>query len=155
MSLGPTRVANACFNARDFRLPKSLRQCHFHCNLSSSPSTMSCPHTDKIANLQPPRLSQSVHREECTQCFDNQACNPFRTIPGVQYLIHTQDGPDGIDVCLACFNGGCLDTLRHHARTHVQKSGHRYTLNIKRRPRAAPSPQRVCSYSGLPKTSAS
>jgi hypothetical protein len=25
-----------------------------------------------IAQLNPPTLSQSVHREECTQCFDNQ-----------------------------------------------------------------------------------
>lgn len=26
----------------------------------------------QLAKLQPPKLSQSVHREECTQCFDNQ-----------------------------------------------------------------------------------
>ena len=40
---------------------------------------------------------------------------------------------NGIDVCLSCFNGGCLDPARHHASTHVRKSGHTYTLNIKRR----------------------
>ncbi|KAF8905100.1 ubiquitin carboxyl-terminal hydrolase 14 [Gymnopilus junonius] len=85
---------------------------------------MSCPHTDQISHLQQPKLSQSVHREECTQCFDNQ------------------DSPDGIDVCLVCFNGGCLGQTRHHARTHVQKSGHRFTLNIKRTPKPASSPQR-------------
>jgi UBP zinc finger protein len=28
--------------------------------------------TDGLAPLRPPTLSQSVHREECTQCFDNQ-----------------------------------------------------------------------------------
>ncbi len=28
--------------------------------------------TDGLARLRPPNLSQSVHREECTQCFDNQ-----------------------------------------------------------------------------------
>jgi hypothetical protein len=28
--------------------------------------------TDGLARLKPPTLSQSVHREECTQCFDNQ-----------------------------------------------------------------------------------
>ena len=26
----------------------------------------------QLSKLQPPKLSQSVHREECTQCFDNQ-----------------------------------------------------------------------------------
>ncbi|PCH32979.1 ubiquitinyl hydrolase [Wolfiporia cocos MD-104 SS10] len=75
----------------------------------------SCSHISGIARLQPPRLSQSVHREECTQCFDNQ------------------DHPLGIDVCLVCFNGGCLDRDRHHARIHAQKSGHKFTLNIKRK----------------------
>ncbi|CCL99939.1 uncharacterized protein FIBRA_01964 [Fibroporia radiculosa] len=75
----------------------------------------SCAHIADIARLQPPRLSQSVHREECTQCFDNQ------------------DHPLGIDVCLACFNGGCLGRERHHARTHAQKTGHHFTLNVKRK----------------------
>ena len=28
--------------------------------------------TDELARLELPTLSQSVHREECTQCFDNQ-----------------------------------------------------------------------------------
>ena len=28
--------------------------------------------TDGLARLEPPTLSQSVHREECTQCFDSQ-----------------------------------------------------------------------------------
>ncbi|KAI0075716.1 ubiquitinyl hydrolase [Panus rudis PR-1116 ss-1] len=76
---------------------------------------MSCSHLHELTRLQPPRLSQSVHREECTQCFDNQ------------------DQPLGIDVCLQCFTGGCLDRERHHMRTHVSKTGHAFTLNIKRR----------------------
>ncbi|TCD66348.1 hypothetical protein EIP91_001452 [Steccherinum ochraceum] len=75
----------------------------------------SCPHLNELKDLQPPRLSQSVHREECTQCFDNQ------------------DQPLGIDVCLHCFNGGCLDHDRHHMRTHLAKSGHSFTLNVKRK----------------------
>ncbi|KAF7327777.1 Ubiquitin carboxyl-terminal hydrolase [Mycena kentingensis (nom. inval.)] len=83
---------------------------------------MSCPHLAQLSSLQPPRLSQSVHREECTQCFDNQ------------------DGPLGIEVCLGCFNGGCTGD-RHHMRTHLQKSGHRFTLNVKRKPK--PSTKRV------------
>ncbi|KAJ7632934.1 hypothetical protein FB45DRAFT_913923 [Roridomyces roridus] len=77
---------------------------------------MSCTHLDHLTRLQSPRLSQSIHREECTQCFD------------------TQDGPNGIEVCLSCFNGACTGE-RHHMRTHIQKSGHRFTLNVKRRPK--------------------
>jgi ubiquitin carboxyl-terminal hydrolase 5/13 len=76
---------------------------------------MSCPHQSSLKGLQPPKLSQSVHREECTQCFDDQ------------------DSPLGIDICLHCFNGGCLSPDRHHARTHAQRSGHDWTLNIKRK----------------------
>ncbi|KAL6305707.1 ubiquitin carboxyl-terminal hydrolase 14 [Sparassis latifolia] len=74
-----------------------------------------CTHLSEIARLQRPKVSESVHREECTQCFDNQ------------------DHPLGIDVCLICFNGGCLDKDRHHARTHFEKSGHAFTLNVKRK----------------------
>jgi hypothetical protein len=37
------------------------------CKMSTS-----CAHLTEIAHLQPPKLSQSVHREECTQCFDDQ-----------------------------------------------------------------------------------
>ncbi|KAJ6624496.1 hypothetical protein B0H10DRAFT_2006189 [Mycena sp. CBHHK59/15] len=75
---------------------------------------MSCVHLSDLKRLESPRLSQSVHREECTQCFDNQ------------------DNPQGIEVCLSCFNGGCMEE-RHHMRTHLQKSGHRFTLNVKRK----------------------
>ncbi|KLO19657.1 ubiquitinyl hydrolase [Schizopora paradoxa] len=81
---------------------------------------MACPHVGQILQLSPPKLSQSVNREECTQCFDNQ------------------DSADGIDVCLTCFNGGCLGAERHHARTHFEKSGHSFTLNVKRKAKAPP-----------------
>ncbi|KAG7441398.1 ubiquitinyl hydrolase [Guyanagaster necrorhizus] len=74
----------------------------------------SCSHLDQLARLQPPRLSQFVHREECTQCFDSQ------------------DDSQGIEVCLTCFNGGCLDPERRHALLHVSKLGHPFTLNVKR-----------------------
>jgi len=33
---------------------------------------MACPHLNHLSSLKQPRLSQQVHREECTQCFDNQ-----------------------------------------------------------------------------------
>ncbi|KAF8211850.1 hypothetical protein K438DRAFT_1902808 [Mycena galopus ATCC 62051] len=75
---------------------------------------MACAHLADLQRLSSPKLSQSVHREECTQCFDNQ------------------DGPQGIEVCLSCFNGGCTGE-RHHMRTHLQRSGHRFTLNVKRK----------------------
>ncbi|KAI0032442.1 ubiquitinyl hydrolase [Vararia minispora EC-137] len=69
----------------------------------------------QIAGLLHPKLSQSVHREECTQCFDSQ------------------DSLEGIDVCLHCFNGGCLGAERHHARDHSRKTGHRFALNVRRK----------------------
>lgn len=52
-----------------------------------------------------------------------------------------QDNPFGIEVCLSCFNGGCLDSGRHHARTHVYKLGHTFSLNVKRK--LKPSTKRV------------
>ncbi|CAO1637383.1 unnamed protein product [Parajaminaea phylloscopi] len=83
---------------------------------------MACQHlTEAFANLNPPRPSQQVHRDECTLCFDDQ------------------DGPNGIDVCLLCFNGGCTGNGdREHARLHFLKTGHALVANVKRRrkPRA-------------------
>ncbi|KAF8327578.1 ubiquitin carboxyl-terminal hydrolase 14 [Cantharellus anzutake] len=67
-----------------------------------------------IVPLSSPRLSQAVHREECTQCFDSQ------------------DGQGGVDVCLTCFNGGCVDQKRRHATIHAKKFGHPLSLNIQR-----------------------
>ncbi|KAI9436861.1 ubiquitin carboxyl-terminal hydrolase 14 [Lactarius indigo] len=75
---------------------------------------------DSLVRLDLPTPSQSVHREECTQCFDNQ------------------DGPLGIDLCLSCFNGGCLTEERRHAYNHSKKTGHQFVLNIRRRPRPKP-----------------
>ncbi|KIJ64045.1 hypothetical protein HYDPIDRAFT_133380 [Hydnomerulius pinastri MD-312] len=76
-----------------------------------------CPHQSDLSRLQQPKLSQSVHCEECTQCFDNQ------------------DSDVGVDVCLVCFNGSCLSKDRHHTQTHVLRSGHSFTLNVKRTPK--------------------
>ncbi|KAF9231746.1 hypothetical protein BU15DRAFT_90837 [Melanogaster broomeanus] len=84
-------------------------------------SISSCPHQSDLSKLQQPKLSQFVHREECTQCFDNQ------------------DGDAGVDVCLVCFNGSCLGQDRHHTRTHVFRSGHSFTLNVKRAPKPKPN----------------
>ncbi|KDQ18731.1 hypothetical protein BOTBODRAFT_29107 [Botryobasidium botryosum FD-172 SS1] len=79
-----------------------------------------CTHLATVATLAPPRLSQSVHREECTQCFDSQ------------------DLPSGVDVCLTCFNGGCVDKERHHALDHYTKFNHPLALNIKRKLKVKP-----------------
>ena len=59
-----------------------------------------------------------------------------------------QDGPLGIDVCLICFNGGCLDANRHHALNHYKKTGHKFALNVKRRKK--PSSRRVCLHLTFP-----
>ncbi|KAL7413187.1 ubiquitin carboxyl-terminal hydrolase 14 [Mrakia frigida] len=72
-----------------------------------------CPHSFST-DLSPPRLSHAVHREECTLCFDDQ------------------DQPEGVDVCLTCFNGGCPSQERHHARSHFEKSGHPMVVNVRR-----------------------
>jgi hypothetical protein len=34
-------------------------------------TSVPCPH---LSGIKPPRPDQVVHREECTQCFDNQVC---------------------------------------------------------------------------------
>jgi ubiquitin carboxyl-terminal hydrolase 5/13 len=71
-----------------------------------------CPHIE-AASIAPPKPSDSVYREDCTLCFDNI------------------DQPEGLDVCLHCFNGGCAGE-RVHGRQHAQQSQHPLTVNIKR-----------------------
>lgn len=51
--------------------------------------------------------------------------------------------PEGVDVCLTCFNGGCANDQRHHARTHFEKYNHPFALNVKRK--AKPKAPRVRS----------
>lgn len=55
-----------------------------------------------------------MYRDECTQCFDNV------------------EQAEGLNVCLHCFNGGCLSD-RNHARLHYQTLSHPLALNIKRK----------------------
>ncbi|KAI1630946.1 ubiquitinyl hydrolase [Biscogniauxia mediterranea] len=73
---------------------------------------MACPHLDSIS-LSPPTPAQSVYREDCTQCFDSI------------------DDPEGLDVCLQCFNGGCPG-LRAHSQLHHVIRSHPLALNIRR-----------------------
>ncbi|KAL7271134.1 ubiquitin C-terminal hydrolase Ubp14 [Rhizina undulata] len=73
---------------------------------------MSCTHVSS-ARLQPPRATQAVHREDCTECFDSI------------------DNPEGLNVCLSCFNGGCTGE-RNHALRHYEFSKHPLVLHISR-----------------------
>jgi ubiquitin carboxyl-terminal hydrolase 5/13 len=70
----------------------------------------------------------------------------FLTLAASVYSFE-QDSISGVEVCLTCFNGGCLEDTKHHARTHVQKSGHPFTLNVKRK--LKPSAQRVSATARL------
>ena len=70
---------------------------------------MACEHINS-SELHAPGPSQSVYREDCTQCFDSI------------------DDPTGLDVCLFCYNGGCLK----HAPLHYQSTSHPLALNIRR-----------------------
>ncbi|KAJ3293305.1 hypothetical protein HK104_004606 [Borealophlyctis nickersoniae] len=88
-----------------------------------------CPHVSP-AGLSPATPATEVHKEECTLCFDSQ------------------DLPQGIDVCLKCFNGGCLENDRNHSQLHYQKTKHPIVLNIKRVPKpkkkdGSPPPQKI------------
>lgn len=73
----------------------------------------SCPHIQQFSDLRPPRPSESVYREDCTQCFD-----------GV-------DDAAGLDVCLHCFNGGCAGE-RVHGKQHAQQHHHPLAVRIQR-----------------------
>ncbi|KAK0733025.1 hypothetical protein B0T26DRAFT_669481 [Lasiosphaeria miniovina] len=73
---------------------------------------MACPHV-AAANLSKPTPTDSVYREDCTQCFDSI------------------DDPAGLDVCLKCFNGGCVGD-RNHAKLHSITRNHPLVLNIRR-----------------------
>ncbi|KAI8921585.1 hypothetical protein BC831DRAFT_476413 [Entophlyctis helioformis] len=74
---------------------------------------MACPHVES-ARLPAPTLSSKVYKEECTLCFDSQ------------------DMPDGINVCMTCYNGGCGQSSHDHAGLHQRKSGHPLVLNVRR-----------------------
>ena len=81
-------------------------------NAPPSSAAMACKHVDS-SELHPPRSSQSVYREDCTQCFGSI------------------DDPTGLNVCLYCFNGGCTGR-NNHALLHSQRTGHPLALNIQR-----------------------
>lgn len=74
---------------------------------------ISCSHVKSASALHPPRVTDSVYRDDCTLCFDSI------------------DDPAGLDVCLHCFNGGCAGE-RIHSRLHAQTASHPLAVNIKR-----------------------
>jgi len=43
-----------------------------------------------------------------------------------------QDDPEGVLVCLQCFNGGCFGEGRRHAWLHYEKSKHPLGVVVKR-----------------------
>lgn len=55
--------------------------------------------------------------------------------------------PDGVDVCLHCFNGACPSTsTNRHGLLHFQKTGHSVVVKIKRRRKPVVKNKRVsCS----------
>ncbi|GAP83218.1 putative ubiquitin thiolesterase [Rosellinia necatrix] len=73
---------------------------------------MTCQHLESIS-LSPPTPAQSVYREDCTQCFNSI------------------DNPEGLDVCLQCFNGGCVGE-KTHSQLHFVTKNHPLALNIRR-----------------------
>jgi len=76
---------------------------------------MACPHLESIG-LTAPAPTQSVYREDCTQCFDSI------------------DDAAGLDVCLQCFNGGCAGDRLHNKLHSIQRT-HPLALNIRRTPK--------------------
>lgn len=73
---------------------------------------MACTHVESL-ELSPPKPSQAVYREDCTQCFDSI------------------DDESGLNVCLVCFNGGCTSD-RNHGKLHFERTSHPLVLNIRR-----------------------
>ena len=92
--------------------------------------------------LRKPTPTDSVYREDCTQCFDSivrvahlarpstSCCPPIRKQPAKLTSLD-QDDPAGLDVCLECFNGGCAGG-REHAKLHSNTRKHPLVLNIRR-----------------------
>ncbi|OAJ40587.1 hypothetical protein BDEG_24304 [Batrachochytrium dendrobatidis JEL423] len=78
-----------------------------------------CPHIEE-SRLPIASASSKVYKDECLLCFDSQM-------------------PNGINVCMTCFNGGCSNNHgdRSHADLHYRKASHALVLNVKRIKKAA------------------
>eukprot|EP00002_Diphylleia_rotans_P021157 TRINITY_DN411_c0_g1_i1.p1 TRINITY_DN411_c0_g1~~TRINITY_DN411_c0_g1_i1.p1 ORF type:complete len:759 (-),score=138.54 TRINITY_DN411_c0_g1_i1:202-2478(-) len=73
----------------------------------------SCPHIRNSSLLPSLGRNANVHKDECTMCFDS---------------IYS---PEGLSVCLTCWNGGC-NSNSAHAALHFTKTNHPLVLNIHR-----------------------
>jgi hypothetical protein len=95
---------------------------------------MACTHLDALKRLQSPKLSQSVHREECTQCFDNQV--------GPSPLPHCVRGDRGCKtapVMSTTIMAMCGDNMMAYTWCTTRRSVH-FGLHARRDPaRAAPA----------------
>ncbi|KAF2876802.1 hypothetical protein BDV95DRAFT_625943 [Massariosphaeria phaeospora] len=95
-------------------IPAEETRCPFYQTTSPEDIAGALQEQDGLhAQLRPPGPTQSVYREDCTQCFDSI------------------DDPSGLDVCLYCFNGGCTSE-RNHSLLHVSSASHPLVLNVKR-----------------------
>ena len=70
---------------------------------------MICEHINNNISLSV--AGRMVYKDECTRCFT------------------TPRDPDGLDLCLKCFNGGCRRFA--HSKMHFQMTQHPISLNIK------------------------
>ena len=79
-----------------------------------------------------PRRLHPVLRLHCTATLRAFISNPpSLSFPSPANHPPFQDDPDGLNVCLQCFNGGCAGP-RHHDKLHHTTKGHPLVLNIRR-----------------------
>jgi ubiquitin carboxyl-terminal hydrolase 5/13 len=81
-----------------------------------------CEHAKRLTL---PKASNTIYKEECTLCFENQ------------------DSVEGINVCLTCFDGSCSDKAQGHTKLHFDNSKHYLYLNIKRKRVAENRPEKM------------
>ena len=149
------RRSHSCLRSRQDRHSQPQLDCFFCLAGSCRNSNMSapnlsditevvasCPHT---SGLRPPTRDTPVHKDECTQCFDDDVRPASSThllrlnsrFPLTTLLLCCccaslllQSSPAGLNVCLTCFNGGCC-TNRHYER-HFAITRHPLVLNIRK-----------------------
>lgn len=97
-----------------------------------------CPHIESLSALQNISSNVFIHKEECTQCFDDHVSGGWRwrkaTHKRVETDVAIKDSETGIDLCLSCFNGGCTENRdRCHSSNHFRLSKHPLALNIQRK----------------------
>lgn len=82
---------------------------------------MACSHLIK-KNLADSLQGKLIYKDECTKCFASS-------------VIFTQKDQTGIDVCLKCFNGGCIS---EHSVEHAFAHGHPLAVNIRMQRKESP-----------------